>query len=320
MTNQPKTPNKLHIFLVAEEVAFHFSSGHHLRLAQQLPNWEIIVLTSEAELMQALPKIEWLDTWRFEADWYASAPALKQIFTPAAGNDWVKPDPSGRVEISHGAFHGTMIAEAMLGLMLHFNRQISAMLTLQQHHQWDRNRQQDSPLLSKQTVLIIGYGSIGKTCARYLTQLGTRVYAHRRSQSEGQDPDTGAQYIPTTALNAHLALADHVVLLLPGGAETQGFMNRSRLKAIKTGAYLYNFGRGTTLLTEDLLWALAHTCIKGAGIDVTEVEPLPAESPLWDYPNVVVLPHSACIFRDYMDLHIKALVADLDALRHLSGS
>ncbi len=301
------TPPRLHVYLVADEVAFHFSADHHQLLQQLLPGWEIIKLTSEAELLQALPEIEVLDTWRFDANWYAKAPALKQIFTPAAGHDWIQQDPDGKVIISQGTFHGSMIAETMLGLMLHFNRRISAMLALQQQHQWNRNQQQSSPLLSSQTVVIIGYGSIGKFCARYLTQLGTRVYAHRRSCSSGIDPDSGAEYIPAESLNDRLAEADHVVLLLPGGEQTQGFMNRERLKSIKTGAYLYNFGRGTTLPTASLLWALTHTGIQGAGLDVTEVEPLPADSPLWDHPDVVVLPHSACIFKEYMSLHIQEL-------------
>ena len=79
------TPPRLHVYLVADEVAFHFSANHHQLLQQLLPGWEIIKLTSEAELLQALPEIEVLDTWRFDASWYAKAPALKQIFTPAAG-------------------------------------------------------------------------------------------------------------------------------------------------------------------------------------------------------------------------------------------
>ena len=304
----PRTTSpRLHVYLVADEVAFHFSADHYQLLQQQLPGWEIIQLTSEAELLQALPEVELLDTWRFDANWYSKAPALKHIFTPAAGHDWIQQDPDGKVIISQGTFHGSMIAETMLGLMLHFNRRISAMLALQQQHQWDRNQQQSSPLLSRQTVVIIGYGNIGKFCARYLTQLGTRVYAHQRAYSSGIDPDSGAEYITAESLNDRLAEADHVVLLLPGGEQTQGFMNRERLESIKTGAYLYNFGRGTTLPTSNLLWALSHTGIQGAGIDVTEVEPLPIDSPLWDHPDVVLLPHSACIFEEYMSLHIREL-------------
>jgi phosphoglycerate dehydrogenase-like enzyme len=305
----------LHIYLVADEVAFNCGPSHQQLLQTLNPGWTVVLLCSEAELLQALPDIEWLDTWQFNEPWYAKAPRLRQIFTPAAGRERIMPDPRGRVSVTHGAFHGPMIAETMLSLMLHFNRQMPTMLALQQHHKWDRNQQQQSRLLGSQTALILGYGSIGETCARYLTQLGMRVFAYRRSVMTGTDPESGAVYIEQSNLETHLSSADHIVLLLPGGPETHGFMHRDYLRLIKPGAYLYNFGRGTTLLTDDLLWALNNTELAGAGIDVTEEEPLPADAELWDHPNAVVLPHSSCIYADYLALHCAELSHSLSNLK-----
>jgi D-2-hydroxyacid dehydrogenase (NADP+) len=310
----PALNKTLHVYLVADAVAFNLNASQQQRLQTLIPDWKVILLDNESEFMQALPEIEWLDTWRFDEAWYAKAPRLKQIFTPAAGREWIMADPRGQVRVTHGTFHGPMIAETMLSVMLYFNRQMPTMLALQQRHQWDRNQQQHSRLLGNQTALILGYGSLGQTCARYLSQLGTRVFAYRRSVITGTDPESGAVYIEQDSLETHLANADHVILLLPGGTETHGFMHRDYLGLMKPGAYLYNFGRGTTLLTDDLLWALNHTGLAGAGVDVTEVEPLPADSELWNHPNAVVLPHSACIYTDYLSLHCDELSHRLNQL------
>ena len=304
----------LHVYLAADEVAFNFNSSQQHLLQTLSPGWTVILLHNEAELLRALPDIEWLDTWVFNEDWYAKATRLKLIFTPAAGRDWIMRDPRGQVSVTHGTFHGPMIAETMLSLMLFFNRQMPTMLALQRRHQWDRNQQQNTTLLGSQTALILGYGNIGKTCGRYLTQLGMRVFAYRRSVTAGIDPESGAIYVDDDNLEAHLARADHIILLLPGGDLTHGFMHRDYLTLMKPGAVVYNFGRGTTLLTDDLLWALDNTGLGGAGIDVTEEEPLPAEAALWDHPNVVVLPHSACIYADYLALHCAELSRILAAL------
>lgn len=304
----------LHIYLLADAVAFNFSTLQQQLLQSLMPDWTVVLIRNETELMQALPDIEWLDTWRFDETWYAKAPLLKQLFTPAAGRDWIMADPRGQVSVTHGTFHGPMIAETMLSLMLYFNRQMPNMLALQQRHQWDRNEQQRSRLLGSQTALILGYGSIGETCARYLTQLGMQVFAYRRSMVTGTDPKSGAVYIEPHNLKMHLTDADHIILLLPGGSDTHGFMHREYLSLMKPGACLYNFGRGTTLLTDDLLWALNNTGLAGAGIDVTEEEPLPADNELWDHPNAVVLPHSACIYADYLTLHCAELSNSLNNL------
>lgn len=307
---------QLHTYLVADEAAFDFTPASYARLQASNPNLELVVHTSLANLLEALPEIELLDTWRFDVDWYALAPRLQHLFTPAAGHDWVHADPENVVKVWRGRFHGPMIAETLLSLILHFNREMPAMQALQQQHQWDRNRQQHSHLLSRQTALILGYGAIGKTCASYLGRLGVEVFAYQRRFSTGVDTDSGARYIGPQELPAHLASADHVILLLPGGSATHGFMNRQLLGQLKAGACLYNFGRGTTLLETDLLWALDHTEVKGAGIDVTEREPLPADSPLWDHPKLVLLPHSSCIYADYQALHLDELEPILLSLSH----
>ena len=112
-----------------------------------------------------------------------------------------------------------------------------------------------------------------------------------------------------------LPIADHVVLLLPGGPETNRFMNRDRLDLMQPGAYIYNFGRGNALVAADLIPCLNR--LGGAFLDVTEDEPLPAISPLWQQknslPTVFITPHSSCMYKDYTGLYIEEIVQHLSS-------
>ena len=150
------------------------------------------------------------------------------------------------------------------------------MLTNFENHSWDRNIQTESRLLSQQTVLIIGFGNIGSYCAARIRDLGGRVNGIRKSARHHSLRDT--LVFGVEQLSQLLPQADHVVLLLSGNEDTDGFMSPERLLACKPGAILYNFGRGNALRSTDLLdhWDR----LGGAFLDVTEEEPLPAVSPL----------------------------------------
>ncbi len=275
------------------------------------PELEIVHHETPQELKAALPHADFVDTWGIRPHWYERAPNLRAVFTPAAGRDWVAVDPSGRVPIHMGTFHGPLIAESMLGFILHFNRRIPQMLENEKHRQWDRNIQFPGALLRNQHAIIVGYGAIGRHCAKLLAAVGMSVAACQRSHLSGTDSESGARYCRPTDLPAEFARADHVVLLLPGGEETRGFLSRELLTHMKPGAYVYNFGRGTTSLEDDLLWALGEGKIAGVGLDVTEAEPLGADSKLWAHPQVFVHPHSSCVYDEYRPLHVEELVERL---------
>lgn len=304
----------LHVYLNSEDSGNQFTQQHFAALRAKWPELELIVHSDQASLEASLDTIEWLDTWFFEASWYAKAANLKAIFTPAAGKNWISPSPKGDIPIYHGSFHGPMIAETMLGLMLHFNRDMPTMLRKQSERSWDRNAQKDNRLLSSQTALILGYGNIGKHCGKLLTGLGMKVYGHQRAHSEGVDPETGVIYIHQSQYESYLDQADHIVMLLPGNASTKHFITRQQLLKMKPSACLYNFGRGTTINETELVWALDNQEISAAGLDVTEIEPLPLDSPLWTHPKVMLLPHSSCVFQEYQALHVSELICQLDKL------
>lgn len=303
----------LHVLLKSPNPGFDFEADDFAPLARARDDLDLVFHETQSSFVDGLARADLVDCWQFKREWFDLAPQLRAVFTPAAGKDWVAEDPSGRVRTTFGTFHGPMIAESLLGTMLYFNRMMPMVLAHQKQHKWDSGLQASGRLLANQRALIVGYGSIGKVCAKQLSGLGMEVVGYQRSIEEGNDPETGATYITDRTLMDELGQADHVIVLLPGGEETRGFMNRKKLGAMKPGGILYNFGRGTTTLTDDVLWALDHGPVAGAGLDVTEQEPLPPASPLWDHPKVLVMPHSSCVYQEYTVLHVAELTETIGA-------
>ena len=102
-----------------------------------------------------------------------------------------------------------------------------------------------------------------------------------------------AELYRAAALDELLPRADFVILTVPHTPETEGFMNRARFRRMKKSAYFINIGRGMTTRLDDLVAALRAGEIAGAALDVYEIEPLPADHPLWTMPNVLLTPHTA---------------------------
>ena len=146
-----------------------------------------------------------------------------------------------------------------------------------------------SGTLRGETVLIVGYGAIGKRLAELLRPFDVKIAACRR-KARG---DEGVPVVAEKQLARALARADHVVNILPDSAETRHFFHASRFSAIKPGAIFYNIGRGTTVDQTALLTALRSGRLGAAWLDVTEPEPLPDDHPLWAEPNCFITPHVA---------------------------
>ncbi len=134
------------------------------------------------------------------------------------------------------------------------------------------------------TVLIVGYGSIGKAIEERLAPFGPKFLRLARSRREGVEP--------VSKLDELLGQADIVVIIMPLTSETRGMIDAKRLAKMKPGALLVNAARGAIVDTDALLRALNEKRIR-AVIDVTEPEPLPAGHPLWHAPNLFITPHVA---------------------------
>jgi phosphoglycerate dehydrogenase-like enzyme len=143
--------------------------------------------------------------------------------------------------------------------------------------------------LRGQTVVILGYGAIGKRLAELLLPFKMNVIAYRR-RARG---DEGLPVVTDDGLVDVLAGADHVVDILPDSVETRHFFAAARFSQIKPGAIFYNIGRGATVDQDALAQALRSGRIAAAWLDVTEPEPLPDDHPLWGEPNCFITPHIA---------------------------
>lgn len=287
----------LHVYLSSPDPLFDFCEQDFKPLSQVHPEIDLVFHHSEDDLIKALPEVEFLDTWFFEQEWYDSAPNLKQVFTPAAGQEYVKTHPN--VPVRFGTFHGELMAQTALGLILNFTLRLQEFKQQQQDKLWQR-----LPLRSiqGQTALILGYGSIGRVCGQLLSRCGMKVIGVKRQPETNLDG--AVKIISTAELHHHIGGADHVISFLPGGASTLEFISREQLDKFAKTAYFYNLGRGTTVDEQALIDALQNNRLAGAALDVTASEPLPTASPLWGHPKVVILPHSSAYFEEYRNAHV----------------
>jgi phosphoglycerate dehydrogenase-like enzyme len=184
---------------------------------------------------------------------------------------------------------GPSMAEHVLALMLALSRHLNFFMREQLQAVWARDAPQPAADLDGKTVLVVGLGGIGTEVARRSHALGMRVIATRASSHEGPD------FVSYVGLPDELLKltkdADFIVNCTPLTPETTGIFNRQFFAAMKPSGYFLSVGRGRSTVTADLIDALSSDRIAGAGLDVVDPEPLPAESPLWKLPNVIITPH-----------------------------
>ena len=163
-------------------------------------------------------------------------------------------------------------------------------MAAQREHRW--RPPAFSPFcLDGQTLGVIGVGGIGSALARKAHHLGMRVIGLRRRLQDC--PPYIDKQVGPEGLHDLLQESDHVALCCPLTAETKGMIGAAELDIMKPTAYIYNIGRGRTIQAEPLLRALKEGKIAGAGLDVTDPEPLPPDSELWDMPNVLITQHTS---------------------------
>jgi phosphoglycerate dehydrogenase-like enzyme len=185
---------------------------------------------------------------------------------------------------------GASMAEHVLGMMLALSRHFDYFLKQQHQARWAReNATPQLADLDGKTVLVVGLGGIGTEVARRAHALGMRVIATRASGRTGPD---FVSYVGLPDELQKLAKdADFIVNCAPLTPQTTGIFNREFFETLKPGAYFISVGRGRSTVTADLIAALSSGRLAGAGLDVVDPEPLPAESPLWHLPNVIITPH-----------------------------
>src|SRR5262249_36273082 len=144
-----------------------------------------------------------------------------------------------------------------------------------------------SYLLHGQTVVIVGFGSIGRRLCELLAAFGLAIVGLRR-HPRGDEP---VPTYPLAPADEHLPRAAHAITLLPAAEGPARFFDHARLAAIRPGAVFYNIGRGSTVDQNALTAALTSGALRAAYLDVVAPEPLPASDPLWSLPTCVITPH-----------------------------
>ncbi len=226
-------------------------------------------------------------------------PRLRWVQTLAAGPDAVLaagfPD---RVVVTAGiGLHDQPVTEHALALVLALVRRLPAAGRAQAGHRWAGELGGLQPLhppgavttLLGARVLIWGFGNIGQTLAPFLRQLGAQVRGVARRAGER----SGFPVVAEDQLDAELRETDVLVMILPSTPATEDALDAARLACLPPHARVVNVGRGSTVDEAALVDALAGGRLAGAALDVTKVEPLPADSPLWDAPNLLLTPHAA---------------------------
>ncbi|MGI8642775.1 MAG: D-2-hydroxyacid dehydrogenase [Thermomicrobiales bacterium] len=234
--------------------------------------------------------------WRLTKEQLANSPRLQWLQTTSAGVERVltpEMNERGIVITNASGVHSISISEHIMAMMLAFGRGIPLLLKNQQRHVWrDENPREEVFELYQQSLMVVGVGDIGIALGERASGFGMNVIGVRRRMDLPQ-PGSFSEMIGTDALEARLPDADHVAICLPLTNDTKGLFSARMIDAMKPGAYIYNIGRGPIIDQGALVQALLAGKLGGAGLDVTDPEPLPQDSPLWDMPNVLITAHTS---------------------------
>jgi len=283
----------------------------HVALVQAQARGMQVIRTREREEIEAvLDEVE-IAAGRVPYDLVLRAPRLRWLQLWSAGANWLMrhPEASERpfVLTNASGVHSVPISEHILAFLLAFSRDFPGAWRAQSERRWERQHHVFE--LAGKTLLLVGVGAIGERTAQVASGLGLRVWGVRRN------PEIAVPHVERMGgmedLETWLPLADLVVLTIPLTAETQHAFGEDQLRRMKTSAYLVNIGRGQTVDEPALIKALKEGWIAGVGLDVFEAEPLPAESPLWSMPNVLITAHYSGSTPAY---HARALDIFLDNL------
>lgn len=307
----------------------HVEAERLARIRQAASPMAVENCASEEEALQAMGNADAF-FGKLTPAMLAAAGNLRWVQSPTASLEhYIFPELAAhplQLTNMRGLFHDN-IADHVLGCMLCFARNLHVYIRQQQRAEWrpyggvkESQEFRSGPAvttgvdrahttLSGSTLGIVGLGSIGGEVARRGVCLGMRVIAvdsRRQDAPDGVEPPLGPEH-----LESLLAQSDYVVIAAPHTPETEGLFDRSVLRCMKRTAVLINIGRGVIVKLEDLTAALQAGEIGGAALDVYEVEPLPADHPLWRLDNVILTPHIAGHSPEIASRHLAVLLDNL---------
>jgi len=222
----------------------------------------------------------------------AKAKRLRFIQSFTAGYEGLQKHgvPPGVVVANAGDSWSPAVAEHGMALLLALVKCLPAAVLNQPKHAWDRAQTARMGTLEGQTLAIVGMGSIGREFARRAKAFGMHIVGLSRTAPPEPLAD---EVLPIRELDAVLARSDAILVAVPYAKDTHHIIGARQFEVCKIGAILINLARGGLVDPVALAAALKSGKLGGAGTDVTDPEPLPADNPLWDAPNLIITPHVA---------------------------
>jgi D-2-hydroxyacid dehydrogenase (NADP+) len=293
-----------------------------MRLQQEFPQVNIVNLPDYKRVAEEIVDAEIAIAWSIKPEQITAAKKLRWIHSPAAAvHQLMFPElvNSEIVLTNAREVHGPVVAEHVIALVFALAKKIPASVRLQEKHVWGQQILWDEiPRIREvagATLGIIGLGSIGRPVVKSAKALGMRVIAVREHPEKGSE---GADVVLGMAQVQELfRQADYIVLAAPVTDSTKAIANAERLALMKPDACLINVGRGPLVDEPALATALREKKIGGAALDVFPKEPLAADSPLWEVPNLLITPHTAALTDKLWERHYALFSENLR--RYLKG-
>jgi len=269
------------------------------------PQVHVKIAANVAGLGDDLARAQVLFSWTGSKDDVAAvlknAPGLEWIHARYAGLDRIlfpalmeSPVP---LTNGTGVFSQSLGEFVMLGV-LYFAKDLPRMWRAKTERRWDVF---DVDEASRQTIGIVGHGDIGRAVSRRAKAFGMRVLALRRNPAKRAGDEDVDRVYASNELHAMLPECDYVAVTAPMTPETEGMIGRAEFEMMKPGAIIMNVGRGPVINEAAMIEALQKKVIRGAWLDVFDVEPLPPDNPLWAMENVFISAHCADHTRDWLD-------------------
>jgi D-2-hydroxyacid dehydrogenase (NADP+) len=262
------------------------------------PEMRVVHLAGYDTLPRELPDARIFVGASLRPEQFACARELEWIHSTAAGvSQLMYPElhDSGVIVTNPSGIFSVPMAEHTMGMILALARNFPDAVRFQDRAKWAQQDLWDQPQhlteVNGSLLLVVGFGSIGRELAKRAEAFGMRVWGVTRS---GRGDTAHAQRIlPASRLHEALPHADYIVVAAPDTAETKHLIGAGQMALTKRGARLINIGRGSLLDEAALVSALKSGQLGGAALDVTSVEPLPADSTLWKAPNLFLTPHTS---------------------------
>lgn len=264
------------------------------RLHRSAPNLEFLVARDRQQALALAPQVQASFTY-YHPDLVDAAPHLRWVQTRSAGVDSCPFAQlrARQITLTNARdIYGIQLADHTLALILAFSRQLPFLFRAQQRQEWMGRNTFPPGELAGQTLLVVGLGGTGLETARRAAGFGMRVVATRRRTGEPRPAFVDALH-PPEDLHRLLPEADWVAVCVPLTRHTRDLIADPELALMKPSAHLICVTRGGIINTAALLRALEEGRIAGAGLDVTDPEPLPAGHPLWARPDVIITPHAS---------------------------